>query len=39
MRYIVDMDSDGMMYIPSFLKFDSGIQVIVGLLPRQFERL
>jgi hypothetical protein len=31
----VEMASDGMIYIPSFLKIGSGIQVI---LPLQFER-
>jgi hypothetical protein len=39
MRYTVEMASDGMIYIPSFMKTDSGIQKILRLLPRQFERL
>jgi hypothetical protein len=40
MRCIVDVTSDGMMiYIPSFISIDSGIQIILKLLPRQLERL
>jgi hypothetical protein len=38
-KYTVDMVSDGMIYIPAFMKIGSGIQVILRLLPRQFERL
>jgi hypothetical protein len=33
------MASDGMIYISSFMKIGSGIQVIARLLPLQFERL
>jgi hypothetical protein len=39
MRYTVDMALDGMIYTPSFMKIGSGIQVILRLLLRQFERL
>jgi hypothetical protein len=39
MRYTVKMASDGMIYIPSFMKIVSLIQVILRLLPRQFESL
>jgi hypothetical protein len=31
--------SDGMIHIPRFMKIGSGIQVILRLLPQQFERL
>jgi hypothetical protein len=33
MKYIVKMASDGMMYIPNFMKIGLGIQVILALLP------
>jgi hypothetical protein len=39
MRYTVERVSDGMIHIPIFMKIDSGIQVILKLLPWQFERL
>jgi hypothetical protein len=39
MWYTVEMASDGMIYIPSFMKIGSGIQVILMLLPQQHERL
>jgi hypothetical protein len=39
MRYAVEMACDGVIYIPSFMKIDYGIQVILRLLLRQFERL
>jgi hypothetical protein len=39
MNYTVEMASDGVMYIPSFIKIGSGIKVILRLLPQQFERL
>jgi hypothetical protein len=39
MKYIVEMASDGTMYILSFVKIGSGIQVILMLLPRQSDRL
>jgi hypothetical protein len=38
MRYIVETASDGMTYILSSMKIGSNIQVILRLLPRQFER-
>jgi hypothetical protein len=33
------MVSGGIMYIPSFMTIGSGIQVILRVLPQQFERL
>jgi hypothetical protein len=39
MRYTVEIASDGMMYLPSFMKIGSGIQVMLRLLCRQFEKL
>jgi hypothetical protein len=39
MKYTVEMASDGMTYIPSFMKIGWGIQVILRLSPQQFERL
>jgi hypothetical protein len=39
MRYTIDITSNGMTYVPSFMKTGSGIQVILKLLPRQLERL
>jgi hypothetical protein len=39
MRYTAEMASDGMVYIPSYMKTVSGIQVILRLLPRQFDKL
>jgi hypothetical protein len=39
MRYTVEMASDGMIYVPSFMKICSGIEVIIWLLPRHSERL
>jgi hypothetical protein len=39
MKYTVEMASHGMIYIPSFMKIGSGIQVILRLLLRQSERL
>jgi hypothetical protein len=38
-QYTVKMASDGMIYIPSFMKIGLGIQVILRLLPIQSERL
>jgi hypothetical protein len=34
-RYTIEMASDGMTYIPSFMKTGSGILVILWLLPQQ----
>jgi hypothetical protein len=39
MKYTAEKASDGMIYIPSFTKISSVIQVILRLLPRQSERL
>jgi hypothetical protein len=33
MKYAVEMASDGMLHVPSFMKFGLGIQVILRLLP------
>jgi hypothetical protein len=38
MKYATEMASGGMMYIPSFITISSGAQVILRLLPQQFER-
>jgi hypothetical protein len=37
MRDTVEMASDGMKHVSRFMKIDSGIQVILRLLRRQFE--
>jgi hypothetical protein len=34
MRYTVEMTSDGMIHISSFIKIGSGTQVILRLLPQ-----
>jgi hypothetical protein len=39
MKYAIEMASGGMIYIPSFMMIGSSIQVILRLLPKQFERL
>jgi hypothetical protein len=39
MKYSVETASEGMTYVSSFMKIDSGIQIILRLLPRQSERL
>jgi hypothetical protein len=39
MNYAVEMASDDIIYIPSFMTIGSGIQVILRLLPKKFERL
>jgi hypothetical protein len=39
MKYTIEMASDGMTYVPSFMKVGPGMQVILSLLPRQSERL
>jgi hypothetical protein len=39
MKYAVEMASDGMIYLPSFIKTGMGIQVVLRLLPGQSERL
>jgi hypothetical protein len=35
----IEMASNGIIYIPSFMKIESGIQVILRVLPQQLERL
>jgi hypothetical protein len=30
MKYVVEMDSGAMMYIPGFIKIGSGIQKLIG---------
>jgi hypothetical protein len=30
MKYAVEMDSDAMIYTPSFIKIGSGIQMLLG---------
>jgi hypothetical protein len=30
MKYTIEMSSDAMVYIPSFVKIDSGIQELMG---------
>jgi hypothetical protein len=39
MKYAVEMASVGMIYIPTFKMTGSGIQVMLRLLPQQYERL
>jgi hypothetical protein len=39
MKYAVEMASVGLIYIPNFMMNGSDIQVILKLLPQQFERL
>jgi hypothetical protein len=39
MKYIVEMGSGGMIYVPSFMTIGFGIQVLLRLLLEQFERL
>jgi hypothetical protein len=39
MKYIVEMASGGIIYVPSFMEIGSVIQVILRLLPRQSEGL
>jgi hypothetical protein len=39
MKFAIETDSVGTIYVPSFMKIISGIQVRSRLLPRQFERL
>jgi hypothetical protein len=38
-KYATEMGSAGVIYIPSFMAICSGIQVVLRLLPRKFERL
>jgi hypothetical protein len=39
MKYTAEMASDVIIYLPSFMKIGSDIQVILRLLPRQSVRL
>jgi hypothetical protein len=39
MKYVVEMASGCMTYIPSFTTIGSGIRVVLRLLPQQNERL
>jgi hypothetical protein len=39
MKYTVEMASDGMIYVPRFMKIGLGIQVILRLLAQQSEKL
>jgi hypothetical protein len=39
MKYTVKMASDGMIYLPDFMKIGLGIKAILRLLSRQSERL
>jgi hypothetical protein len=39
MKYAVEMDLGGMLYVPSSMTIGSGTRVILRLLPQQFERL
>jgi hypothetical protein len=40
MKYSVDIGSDDMIqHIPSLVKIGSGIQILLKVLPQQFERL
>jgi hypothetical protein len=39
MKYAIKMASGGMIYVPSFMTISSGIQIILRILPQQFERL
>jgi hypothetical protein len=38
MKLAVELASGGLMYMPGFMMIGSGIQVILWLLPQQFER-
>jgi hypothetical protein len=37
--HAAEMASGGMIYIPSFAAISSGIQVTLGVLPQELERL
>jgi hypothetical protein len=39
MKYAVELTLDSIIFIPSLTKIVSATQVILRLLPRQFERL
>jgi hypothetical protein len=38
MIYTIEMASDGMIYIPNFMKIYLGIRVTLRVLPQQLER-
>jgi hypothetical protein len=38
MKYIVENNASGMIYVPSFMKIISGIQIILLLLSQQIQR-
>jgi hypothetical protein len=37
MKYVIEISSGGMIYIPNFMMIGSGIQIILSILPQQFE--
>jgi hypothetical protein len=37
MKCIVEMDSGGMIYIPSFMKIDTGVEGILGFCLRNLK--
>jgi hypothetical protein len=37
MKYAIEMASGSMMYTPTFMMIGSGIQVMLRLLPQQFQ--
>jgi hypothetical protein len=39
MKYIVQMGSGGMIYVLCFITIALDIQLLLSLLPKQFERL
>jgi hypothetical protein len=39
MKYIIEMGSGAMIYIPSFIKIGSGIQKLIGGIHRHTERM
>jgi hypothetical protein len=36
---VIEIDSDGMIYITGFMTLGSGVQLILSFLPQEFERL
>jgi hypothetical protein len=38
MKYVVEMGSVAMIYVPSFLKIGSGIQKLIGRIHRHTDR-
>jgi hypothetical protein len=39
MKYAVEMGSIAMIYIPSFIKINSGIQKLIGEIHRHIDRI